>query len=135
MLTILRNFLYNNKLIDNLFRIILRGSTILNPKDISSHRNLGHIYYFQGHYDEAITSYQRAIALMNPELAALHHSLGNIYHAQGNYDEAIFAYQRAIELNPQLTNTYYRLGSAYLSKGHYRKAINFFGSGTKVSDG
>ena len=46
-------------------------------------------------YDDAIKSYERAIAL-NPNFAEAHNNLGNVFKDLDRLDDAIKSYERAI---------------------------------------
>ena len=72
---------------------------ISEPNSAEAHNDLGNLLVQQGKMDEAIASYQTAIAL-EPDLAIAHNNLGNLLVQQGKMDEAISSYQTALRLRP-----------------------------------
>jgi tetratricopeptide (TPR) repeat protein len=59
-------------------------------------------YYNAKRYDEAIQSYNQALA-SNPNDAKAWQGLGNCYYAKQDKPKAVEAYKRALQLNPQNT--------------------------------
>ena len=72
---------------------------VLKPNYADAHNNLGNALQRQGHLEEAIASFQRALTL-NPDHAEAHNNMGNALKDQGRLDEAIANYQRALGLKP-----------------------------------
>jgi tetratricopeptide (TPR) repeat protein len=60
----------------------------------------GTIHAGLGHYDEAVTSYRRALAL-RPDVADTHFHLGNALAARGDRSEALAAFERAVAIRPE----------------------------------
>ncbi|NJL57343.1 tetratricopeptide repeat protein [bacterium] len=67
--------------------------------EVAAWNNLGLALAEQGKWDEAVTSYRRAIEL-DPNFAPAHSNLGNILRQQGKLEEAASHYRRAIEIEP-----------------------------------
>jgi len=57
-------------------------------------------------WDEAITSYQKALAIQPVPQAWIYLALGPLLVRKGRIDEAIECYKRAIALNPEVDKTY-----------------------------
>ena len=66
------------------------ASDPLNPTGYS---NLGSIYYFAGHWDQAIEAYGKALAL-SPDYIGAHYFTGASYLLQGDVDNARAAFSR-----------------------------------------
>ncbi len=75
----------------------------------------------QGHLDQAIPCYQKAIALQ-PEYKAVT-ELINLYQLQGNHDEAIKYCRDFIEFKPKHAYIYVRLARILKSQGQVHDAI------------
>jgi len=104
-----------------------------NPDSDLAHNNLGNILFKQGHVDEAIGHYVRALAVQ-PEYPEGHYNLGMALLKQGQADEAIPHLEKASQ--PGLDSRKVRalagsnLGDLLLQQGrkdeaiaHYRTAI------------
>ncbi|MEO0396081.1 MAG: tetratricopeptide repeat protein, partial [Cyanobacteria bacterium P01_A01_bin.137] len=73
---------------------------------------LGATYKALKRYDEAISSYEKAIEL-DPSYATAHNNLGATYNDLKRYDEAISSYEKAIELDPSYATAHNNLGITY----------------------
>jgi Tfp pilus assembly protein PilF len=73
--------------------------------------NLGNTLQAQGKLDQAVASYQKALAL-KPELAEVHGNLGNALQTQMKLDDAVACYERALALKPDYAEACYNLGNA-----------------------
>ncbi|MGH3694905.1 MAG: ATP-binding protein [Pseudonocardiaceae bacterium] len=97
--------------------------------------NLGHIYWHQGHYQQAADHHQQALTLTREtgdrlgEARALL-NLGTVCWWQGHYQQAADHHQRALalfqETGDQLgaAHALAGLGNVDLRQGHYRQAAN-----------
>jgi len=70
---------------------------------------LGNTLQELGRLDEALASYNQAIAL-KPDYAEAHSNLGNTLHELGRLDEAEASCAQAIALKPDFAEAYYNLG-------------------------
>lgn len=77
---------------------------------------LGASYYNQRKYDEAIETYEKAIALENGSAVA-YNSLGNVYRDRKNAENAIESYRKAIELDPDFPLSYSNLAILLMDLG------------------
>jgi DNA-binding SARP family transcriptional activator len=85
--------------------------------------------------EEAIASYQRALALMGgqsqPEIVELCDQLGEVLHFVRRYDEARDAWQRALGSIPEHNRVdraglYRKLGNAWRDQYHYEEALHTY---------
>lgn len=96
-----------------------------------AHNNLGTALVQNGHVEDAITQYQKALAL-DPDYDLAHNNLGGAFLQKGQSDDAVVHYQRALEITPDYADAHNGMGTALLHKGqvdaavaHYRKALEF----------
>ena len=102
-------------------------------------QNIGTIYYAQGKYDQARTSYQAAFKIWHKRgntirAGSILHDLGVINDIEGDYNRALEYYQHAIHIlrqtptiwhtEAQLSSAYTlnKIGSWYEANGNYDKA-------------
>lgn len=88
-----------------------------------AHNNLGFAYEKSRKFNEAITSYKKALSNLlytTPEKA--YNSLGRVYYRLGKYDEAIDAYKNSLKRMPEFYFSYYGLALCYNEKGRYGDA-------------
>ncbi|MEK7279656.1 MAG: tetratricopeptide repeat protein, partial [Nitrospirota bacterium] len=76
----------------------------------------------QGRLDDAIDSYQRAIAA-NPDDSYSYCNLGNAFREQGRLDDAIDSYRHAITLNPDYSKARNSLAYTLQEQGKVDEAI------------
>jgi tetratricopeptide (TPR) repeat protein len=98
----------------------LSSSTFQLPSFVSQSA-----YKDQKRYEEAIVSYERAIAL-NPEYATAYNNLGITYKDQKRYEEAIVSYERAIALDSNLKQAFANRGESYRLVKRYEEALKDF---------
>ena len=91
--------------------------------------NIGRFYLKDGHYEKAVSEYQKALG-MDPQLVAAYNGIGVAYTMLEKYKAAIAAQQKALELQPDFAKAYAGIGLAYfrqhktgLALKHYRQAI------------
>ncbi len=73
---------------------------------------LAHIYYDSNKFEDAISTYHRAIQL-DPSNAQAWNGLGIVYNALNRMDDGIAAYRKAIELNPLFVAPWNGLGALF----------------------
>jgi len=82
----------------------------------------------QGHPDEALEHFYRALAL-EPDSAAFHAGLGTAYYRKRQLDQAISEFQKAFEIAPDFADVaeaHNDLGYSLLQKGRVNEAIPHF---------
>lgn len=91
--------------------------------------NIGRFYLKDGHYEKAVSEYQKAVG-MDPQLASAYNGLGLAYTMLERYSEAVIAQRKALELQPDLAKAYAGLGLTYFRQNvlesaleHYRHAV------------
>ncbi len=70
----------------------------LTQKFTNSHYNRAMIHEKLGHYDQAITNYNKAIDL-NPDFALAYYSRGTTYQMLEDYERAIKDFEKYLELS------------------------------------
>ncbi|MGA2243313.1 MAG: tetratricopeptide repeat protein, partial [Verrucomicrobiota bacterium] len=102
-----------------------RDTLAKNPGAFLAHNNLGSYLYNEGHIEEAMEHYHKAIQI-NPNNCETLINLGIAFAAQGQFNEAIAHYQRALQINPDYAEAYINLGLVLLKKGNEDEAITYF---------
>ena len=77
--------------------------------------DIARLYREQGHRQEALQAYQRAIA-MQPQAAVLYYNLGTFLQELKEYPQAIRLYREALQRKPTLIQAWYNLGLVYLKQ-------------------
>ena len=70
------------------------------PKVPDNRVKLGHTYFLNGQYDEALQEFQAALAF-DPKYAAVYYNMALVYKEQKQYDQAIQALTKASKLAPR----------------------------------
>ncbi len=97
--------------------------------------NLGNVYDIQGHYDQAIDVYQKALTLLQKEKrrrpvieSVIQSNLALSYLNQGNWEQAISYYEQSLCTEEMLGNLdgiariCFNLGNAYTLRGNFERA-------------
>ncbi|MBT8377637.1 MAG: tetratricopeptide repeat protein [Ignavibacteria bacterium] len=86
----------------------------LDPESFEAQFNLGDAYYKQQRYDEAMKSFQSALAIAktDEQKAKIYHNVGNSLLKSQKIKESIGAYKEALKLNPNDQETKYNLSYA-----------------------
>lgn len=84
------------------------------PENFITNFNLGDAYYQQKRYDEALSSYQTALAeaKTKDEKAKVYHNIGNSLLKSNQIKESIDAYKNSLKINPNDDDTRYNLSYA-----------------------
>lgn len=91
-----------------------KKGTETDPENFEAQFNLGDAYYKQLRYDEAIKSFQSALANAKTEdqKAKIFHNVGNSLLKSQKLKESIGAYKESLKLNPNDQETKYNLSYA-----------------------
>lgn len=77
----------------------------IDPRQPGAHNNLGNILAALGRADEALASYDAAIAVQ-PGYAQAHHNRGNVLADLRRTSEAIGSYQQVLTITPRFFQRY-----------------------------
>ena len=104
---------YNDKKFSDAEVNFKKGSE-KTPRNFEAKFNLGDAYYKQQRYDEAIKSFQSALAnaKTDEEKAKIYHNVGNSLLKSQKIKESIGAYEESLKLNPNDQETKYNLSYA-----------------------
>ncbi|MEG3843428.1 tetratricopeptide repeat protein [Microcoleus sp. herbarium14] len=105
----------------------------LNPQLVGAdfHFNLGNRLFSQGKRDEAIESYEKAIAI-KPDWAEAYGNIGSARSQQGDLDAAIAYYQKAVALKPELEVLHFNIANSFLQQCKYEEAITNYQNTLKI---
>ncbi|OBZ80051.1 Small glutamine-rich tetratricopeptide repeat-containing protein alpha [Grifola frondosa] len=82
-------------------------------------------------YDEAISSYTRAIALDSTN-AVYYSNRAAAYSSKGDHPSAVLDAEKAIEVDPSFVKAYHRLGHAHYSLADFKAAAAAFRRGLEL---
>ncbi|MCJ7718102.1 MAG: tetratricopeptide repeat protein [Anaerolineales bacterium] len=120
----LPNFLVEAGRVD-LAEKYLRLSIRLKPESARAYGDLGDFLVLQDKEQEAIETYQQAIAL-DEYLPWIHNNLGVLLLEDDTLDQAVYHLQVAINLSLENTNVYRNLGNAYYIQERWEAAANAY---------
>ena len=89
------------------------------------HYNRGRLFQDLNRQQEALASYDRAVAL-RPDFAEALSNRGNVLQALERYAEAVTSYDAAVELRPEFAQALSNRGSALLKLNRYDDALASF---------
>lgn len=106
-----------NELLDDNFveaEMAYRKAISEEPSIVVGNYNLGHSYYEEGNYEEALFRHQEAIkhAASKTEKHKAYHNIGNILMQNKKCKEAVEAFKNALRNDPTDEETRYNLGLA-----------------------
>ena len=99
-----------------------RHATDVSPFDYIAHDSLGSALVQDGHLDEAIVEFEKAIQI-KPNYAPSYNNLGNALLQNGQPNLATPQYQKALELDPRDSQVHNNLGTLLLKEGRLDEAI------------
>ena len=103
----------------------LQRSLRIEPRQPLAHRDLGNAFQQAGLMDEALASYDRALALKN-DIADLHNNRAIVLTALGRPAEALQSYGRAVALKPDYAQAYNNRGALLNSQKRFSEALADF---------
>ncbi len=95
---------------------------VLDQQLADWHYNQGGAFHAQGKLDEAVASYQQALAL-KPDFANAHYNLAIVFNEQGKLDEAVASCQQVIAFKPDFAEAHSNLGNALQAQGRVDEAV------------
>jgi tetratricopeptide (TPR) repeat protein len=112
-------------------------ATKLDPNDLISWNQLGHLLKRTGKLNQAISAYNKILTLGGNNqdkkaIAIAYGNLGVVYQAQGELDKAIEFYQKALTIDEALGRkkgiaiAYSNLGYVYQTQGNPAKAKHYW---------
>jgi tetratricopeptide (TPR) repeat protein len=103
-----------------------RQTLARNPDCWLAHNNLGLLLDDEGHMEEAMEHYHKAIQL-NPNFSEVRNNLGRALADQGRFDEAMVNFRKAIQIDPNNFKALDNLGIALADQGRFDEAMaNYF---------
>ncbi len=96
-----------------------------NPRDASSHMNLGVVLQKKEDFKGALTEYKIAESI-NPNDIMTRLNMGTLYQAKKEYDTAIKAYDTILQVKPDHYLTHYYKGTVLRDSGKLDEAIKEF---------
>jgi tetratricopeptide (TPR) repeat protein len=100
---------------------MIRRAIALNGRSPDYYCNLGSVLQAMGRLDEAVASYEVALALA-PSHSKAHNNLGNALRALGRTEEAILHYAHVLALCPQDADAQNNMGGALQAVGELAEA-------------
>lgn len=104
----------------------------LEPNYVDALNNLGNALREIGRRDEAIASFERALAI-RPEFAEAHNNLGIAWATQGDDARAIACYREALRLSAAYAAAHNNLGIALGRRGQHAEAVECYRRALEIS--
>ncbi|CAD8177771.1 unnamed protein product [Paramecium octaurelia] len=101
-----------------------------DKNDMEAKIKLGHCYYLQDQFEQAIQIYEEINHLDQNE--ELEQNMANCYYMKNDFDEAILHYQKALSINSDKIECYYNLGNTYFTMEKFEDALECFERVVKV---
>ena len=100
----------------------------INPKIIEGYGGLGFIYKSKGHFETAITNYNKALLVGSDDerCVGIYNDRGVAYFDQKEYDRAVADYNKAITIDPNYAFAYSNRGYVYYEQKELNKAMADF---------
>jgi len=86
---------------------------------------LGECYDNLGHFDQALTAFNKAVAL-NPDAPEGHIAIGETLDKQGKSEEAVNEFRQAVKLNPGNALAWQKLGNLHFALADFASAISAY---------
>ena len=95
-----------------------------DPNDINAWVNKGFALNALKRYDEAISTFQKALEL--DSYFYVWNGLGIVYTTKQKYEEALQCYDKALKLDPKYTDAWYNKGQVYDYLQKYEEALQCY---------
>ncbi|MCK5134422.1 MAG: hypothetical protein KAR19_01440 [Bacteroidales bacterium] len=122
---VLEELLYTATLIEDkeTMAAIYKKSTVVAPKCVRTHNNMGAILFKMGKLEEAEAAFTTAKGLKDHDI--VNNNLGAIALKKGEIEAAKEAFTASLGAGPKVN---YNLGIVNIIEGDYGAAVNYFGS-------
>ena len=104
---------------------LYRDTIAKNPTSWIAYNNLGVILETQGHLNEAMAHYIKALEI-KPDYAQAYYGMAEVFARQGKFEEAVSYNEKALSIRPDYPLPYNSLGTIYAQEGNVDKAIFYF---------
>lgn len=95
-----------------------------SPRSARGHRELGTVLADGGHFAEAQSEFERALAI-KPEDGTTLYNYGNALRVAGRIDEALDVYKRTVAVLPDFPEAVENLGNTETLRGNYPAALQW----------
>ncbi|MDD5109000.1 MAG: tetratricopeptide repeat protein [Candidatus Omnitrophica bacterium] len=113
---------------------LLNKALEINPDFSAAYYTLGHFYYIEHRYDEALYMLNEAIRL-DEKFFVAHKLLGDIYFTKMIFNKAIDEYKEALSINPKDSVVLNNLGLAFMNLEDYPRAAEFLEKAVDLNPG
>jgi tetratricopeptide (TPR) repeat protein len=113
---------------------LVRRSLKIEPRQPLAHRDLGNALQQAGRLEEALASFDRALALKS-DIADLHNNRAVVLTALGRPAEALESYSRAVALKPDYAQAYNNRGALLSSQKRLSEALADFDKAIALQPG
>lgn len=87
-----------------------QNALVDEPENPQLHYNVGTALYKKERYEDAATSFEKALQTEDPKLQqAVYYNQGNTFYRMDKYQEAVASYKKAIDLDPEDINAKHNL--------------------------
>ena len=115
-------------------KVALDKALSINPTQIDSHVNLGHIASREKNWRMAIEKFDLGIALGTKKADTFYYS-GFARNNLGKYEEAIPFFKKAISIKPFKADYHFDLGNSFKNLNKFDDAIRHFRKALKIDPG
>ncbi len=105
--------------------VLWKDTVKKNPAAWMAHNNLGIEFAAQERYEEAVLSYEKALAL-RPNHVKAHGNLANSLSKLGRHEEAMAHFQEAVRLKPFNPENFYNIGLALAEQNRFEEAVRYY---------
>ncbi|CAF1156869.1 unnamed protein product [Adineta steineri] len=133
---------------EELYQVVLEQPSSEDDKPFY-YNNLGYVKDQQGHYEQAIEYFEKALGMWEKTLpanhsllATSHNNIGSVYKNMKEHSKALSFFEKALEINekilpenhPHMAMSYNNIASAYNGMREYLKAIAFYEKAVGINE-
>lgn len=111
---------------------LLNKALQINPDFAVTYYALGHFYYIENKYEEALEMLHKALSL-DSKFVLAHKLSGDIYFGKGAFDKAVDEYKAAIAINDRDPLLFNNLGLSFMNLEDYQESIKFLEKGVDLN--